>query len=91
MNAKDVIMHLFGNANLRDILINLYEGRDKIDDLREMAKHNPVLERDLEFLDLSGIIVGIFEKDGATDRYRYKLNDYGKKIAEIILGLEKKA
>ncbi|RDE17608.1 MAG: hypothetical protein C4K49_02095 [Candidatus Thorarchaeota archaeon] len=91
MDARDVILHLFENERLRRVLIQLYEGKKSFTALRGEARvgSNATLSRDLEFLDSAGLIVNIFQRTDEGSYSYYELNSYGKRVAQIVLELER--
>jgi DNA-binding HxlR family transcriptional regulator len=91
MKPKQVIMHLFENERQRRILVELYQGRASFSQLKKKAKveNNTTLSRDLTFLDGAGLIVNIFERTDERSYSHYELNEYGKRIAQIVIELER--
>lgn len=91
MNPKDLILHLFKNERKRKVLIELHEGRKSFTELKEEAEidNNTTLSRDLAFLDSAGLVVKVFERTGTRYYSHYELNLYGRKIAEIVIELER--
>jgi DNA-binding HxlR family transcriptional regulator len=91
MEAKDLIIQLLENERRRGILLELYSGRKSFTELKEEADigNNTTLSRDLEYLDRAGLIVNIFERTKSGAYSHYELNSYGRRIAEIVIEIEK--
>ena len=83
-------MHLFENERRRRILVELFQGRASFSQLKKKAEveNNTTLSRDLAFLDSAGLVVNIFERTDERSYSYYELNEYGKRIAQIVIELE---
>jgi hypothetical protein len=79
LSPKDVILFIMDDKKLRNTLIEIYRGRECFND-----EYLMISERNFDFFDSAGMVVQKYE--GAI--FHYELNDYGKKIAEIVLDLE---
>jgi DNA-binding HxlR family transcriptional regulator len=91
VEPKEVILHLLENNTHRSVLTELYNDKLSFTELKRKSgiDNNTTLSRILDFFDSVGLIVNIFERTKEGSYSHYELSSYGRRIAQIVLELEK--